>query len=105
MRAKWPKEEKKGSQSDASRERLRTLLYVVVCKQTTKVFSISTTSQQSAYIQVMADMDVFAAMGISGFGKATKKKQLDPSRFDKNKRETEVRELLCVAKYLMNGSL
>jgi hypothetical protein len=34
----------------------------------------------------MADMDVFAAMGISGFGKATVKKQLDPSRFDKNKR-------------------
>ena len=32
------------------------------------------------------DMDVFAAMGISGFGKATVKKQLDPSRFDKNKR-------------------
>ena len=35
----------------------------------------------------MADMDVFAAMGISGFGKATVKRQLDPSRFDKNKRE------------------
>lgn len=35
----------------------------------------------------MSDMDVFAAMGIAGFGKATKKKQLDPSRFDKNKRE------------------
>ncbi|KAL1737794.1 WD40-repeat-containing domain protein [Schizophyllum fasciatum] len=29
--------------------------------------------------------DVLAAMGISGFGKAAKKKQLDPSRFDKNK--------------------
>ena len=35
----------------------------------------------------MADMDVFSAMGISGFGKVTKKKQLDPARFDKNKRE------------------
>ncbi|KII93449.1 hypothetical protein PLICRDRAFT_101603 [Plicaturopsis crispa FD-325 SS-3] len=35
----------------------------------------------------MADMDVFAAMGIAGFGKTTKKKQLDPSRFDRNKRE------------------
>jgi hypothetical protein len=35
----------------------------------------------------MADMDVFAAMGISGFGKATKKKQLDPARFDKSKRD------------------
>ncbi|TFK41387.1 transcription factor [Crucibulum laeve] len=31
--------------------------------------------------------DVLAAMGIAGFGKATKKKQLDPARFDKNKRE------------------
>jgi len=30
--------------------------------------------------------DVFATMGLSGFGKATKKKQLDPNRFDKNKR-------------------
>ena len=30
---------------------------------------------------------MFAAMGISAFGKATVKKQLDPSRFDKNKRE------------------
>jgi len=35
----------------------------------------------------MADLDVFAAMGISGFGKSTKKKQLDPARFDKNKRD------------------
>jgi WD40 repeat protein len=37
----------------------------------------------------MADMDVFAAMGISGFGKATVRKQLDPSRFDKSKREED----------------
>jgi hypothetical protein len=35
----------------------------------------------------MADQDVFAAMGIGGFGKATKKRTLDPARFDKNKRE------------------
>ncbi|PPQ90468.1 hypothetical protein CVT25_014986 [Psilocybe cyanescens] len=34
----------------------------------------------------MADMDVFAAMGIAGFGKTIQKKELDPSRFDKNKR-------------------
>ncbi|KAG5341377.1 hypothetical protein C0989_011088 [Termitomyces sp. Mn162] len=34
----------------------------------------------------MADMDMLAAMGISGFGKVTKKRQLDPARFDKNKR-------------------
>ncbi|KAJ3828487.1 hypothetical protein F5880DRAFT_1608389 [Lentinula raphanica] len=38
----------------------------------------------------MADMDVFAAMGISGFGKSTQKKKLDPSRFDKNKRNEDV---------------
>ncbi|KZT21698.1 hypothetical protein NEOLEDRAFT_1164515 [Neolentinus lepideus HHB14362 ss-1] len=35
----------------------------------------------------MSDLDVFAAMGISGFGKSTKKKTLDPKRFDKMKRE------------------
>lgn len=34
----------------------------------------------------MDDKDVFAAMGIAGFGKATKKRQLDPNRFEKNKR-------------------
>ncbi|KAF5377544.1 hypothetical protein D9615_005192 [Tricholomella constricta] len=37
----------------------------------------------------MADMDMLAAMGISGFGKASTKKKLDPSRFDKNKRGVE----------------
>ena len=35
----------------------------------------------------MDNVDVFAAMGIAGFGKAVQKKQLDPSRFDKNKRD------------------
>ncbi|KAG6866800.1 hypothetical protein C0991_008736 [Blastosporella zonata] len=40
----------------------------------------------------MADMDMLAAMGISGFGKAPKKKQLDPTRFDKNKRSIETPE-------------
>lgn len=30
---------------------------------------------------------MFAAMGIAGFGKSVQKKQLDPSRFDKNKRD------------------
>ena len=38
----------------------------------------------------MSDMDIFAAMGIAGFGKAVQKKTLDPARFDKNRRE-EVR--------------
>lgn len=31
--------------------------------------------------------DIFAAMGISGFGKAASKRQLDPKRFDKGKRD------------------
>ncbi|KAL0575027.1 hypothetical protein V5O48_006928 [Marasmius crinis-equi] len=35
------------------------------------------------------DVDVFAAMGISGFGKTVQKRQLDPTRFDKNKRAEE----------------
>lgn len=39
----------------------------------------------------MADIDMLEAMGITGFGKVTKKRQLDPGRFDKNKRAVEVR--------------
>jgi hypothetical protein len=35
----------------------------------------------------MDEMDVFAAMGIAGFGKSNQKKKLDPARFDKNKRD------------------
>lgn len=42
----------------------------------------------------MADMDVFAAMGIAGFGKASTKKKLDPARFDKNKREVGIESIL-----------
>nr|VWO96630.1 Transcriptional repressor TUP1 [Ganoderma boninense] len=34
----------------------------------------------------MSDMDVLAAMGIAGFGKKPKQRQLDPNRFEKNKR-------------------
>ena len=43
----------------------------------------------------MDDMDMMAAMGIAGFGKQSKKKQLDPHRFDKQKRvdSREVRRL------------
>jgi hypothetical protein len=33
------------------------------------------------------DEDVMAAMGIAGFGKQSRKRQLDASRFDKGKRE------------------
>ena len=47
----------------------------------------TTTQVISRDALVMSDMDVFAAMGIAGFGKAAQKRQLDPSRFDKNKRE------------------
>jgi hypothetical protein len=42
------------------------------------------------------DMDVFAAMGISGFGKPTQKRQLDPSRFDRNKRQEVSSKVLLV---------
>jgi WD repeat-containing protein 70 len=38
----------------------------------------------------MSEMDVFAAMGIAGFGKQSKKHELKPDRFDKTKR-TEAR--------------
>ncbi|TFK23117.1 transcription factor [Coprinopsis marcescibilis] len=37
--------------------------------------------------------DIFAAMGISGFGKAAKTKELDPRRFEKTKRENTKEEL------------
>ena len=40
------------------------------------------------------DADVMAAMGISGFGKQTRKRQLDAARFDRAKRE-EVLSSLC----------
>ena len=33
------------------------------------------------------DMDVMAMMGITGFGKQTRKRELDPRRFEKNRRE------------------
>jgi len=42
----------------------------------------------------MDDMDVFSAMGIAGFGKAAKKRELDPKRFDKTKREEVVVSLI-----------
>lgn len=41
--------------------------------------------------KAMADMGMLAAMGISGFGKKPKLRQLDPKRFEKNKREETVR--------------
>ena len=33
------------------------------------------------------DVDMMAMMGIAGFGKQTKKRELDPRRFEKNRRE------------------
>ena len=33
------------------------------------------------------DTDMMAMMGIAGFGKKTKKRELDPRRFEKNRRE------------------
>lgn len=44
----------------------------------------------------MDDKDVFAAMGIAGFGKATKKRQLDPNRFEKNKRSEVCLDFVCL---------
>jgi WD repeat-containing protein 70 len=35
----------------------------------------------------MDNTEMMAAMGIAGFGKQVKKRELDPARFDKNKRE------------------
>ena len=36
----------------------------------------------------MADeLDMMAMMGITGFGKQAKKRELDPRRFEKNRRE------------------
>ena len=35
----------------------------------------------------MDDADMMAAMGIMGFGKQVKKRELDSARFDKTKRE------------------
>ena len=54
----------------------------------------------------MADMDVFAAMGISGFGKNTSKKKLDPSRFDKNIRtKVSIPYITCGSGLNVRGSL
>ena len=36
------------------------------------------------------DTDVLAAIGISGFGKQPRKRQLDAARFDKAKREEDL---------------
>ena len=41
---------------------------------------------QAQHTLKMDDMDVMAAMGITGFGKQQKKRTLDPHRFDKQKR-------------------
>lgn len=48
--------------------------------------------------QVLANMsdDVLAFMGISGFGKKSKQRQLDPNRFEKNKREEVGSRLECI---------
>lgn len=44
-------------------------------------------SHPSTILRRMDADDIFAAMGISGFGKATRKRELDPNRFDKAKRD------------------
>jgi hypothetical protein len=53
------------------------------------------------------DADVMAAMGISGFGKQSRKRQLDAARFDKAKRDevrlssTATRHLPVVVHHLL----
>lgn len=51
----------------------------------------------------MSTMDVYAAMGISGFGKETKKKELDPSRFDKSKRHEVRVRVNCLKRLFDEG--
>ncbi|KAH9853194.1 transcription factor [Lenzites betulinus] len=51
----------------------------------------------------MSGMDVFEAMGIAGFGKKTKQRQLDPNRFDKNKRGDTAASSSVVAKQVENA--
>jgi hypothetical protein len=51
----------------------------------------------------MSTMDVLAAMGISGFGKETKKKELDPSRFDKSKRQEVCVQVNCLKRLFDKG--
>lgn len=41
------------------------------------------------------DMDMMAMMGIAGFGKQSKKKELDPRRFEKNRREVGFTRAAC----------
>ncbi|KAJ7597274.1 hypothetical protein C8J56DRAFT_882775 [Mycena floridula] len=43
----------------------------------------------------MDSSDIFAAMGISGFGKSSKKAALDPTRFDKARREDDMARFHC----------
>ena len=47
------------------------------------------------------DADMMAMMGITGFGKKTKKRELDPKRFEKNRRE-EVCLVSCCAYFLIS---
>lgn len=52
-------------------------------RSTSLLASISTTLGRT----MADDMDMMAMMGITGFGKQSKKRELDPNRFDKNRRE------------------
>jgi hypothetical protein len=63
---------------------------LLICQQTAARFTRRLDSDRKR-AAAMADMDMMDMMGISGFGKATKKRTLDPNRFDKNKRDTAVR--------------
>lgn len=50
------------------------------------------------------DADIMAMMGIAGFGKRAKKRELDPRRFEKNRRE-EVCLVSCCAQFPISRTL
>ena len=47
--------------------------------------------------------EIFAAMGITGFGKAAPKRELDPNRFDKTKRDPVSHSLFIITLSLTSG--
>lgn len=53
----------------------------------------------------MDDVDVFAAMGIAGFGKAKKKAKapVNVKDFEKNKRQPEVSDIIMSDFHSING--
>lgn len=57
------------------------------------------------HTRTMDDVDVFAAMGIAGFGKAKKKAKapVNVKDFEKNKRQPEVSDIITSDFHSING--